>query len=222
MLVLPHTEPGAAWLSWYLPGPRESAEAQVAREKYLYAHYEYQVLRDGDYAWRGFKIEDTELGRIEETPTRRDPEYAQRRRFLVTGLDPAKEYSFCLRMVNVTSTSNEVCYLLPVKPVSAERERPTQVTLYPNYPNPFNPSTAIEYELFAPVRIRLEVFDAIGRSVGVLVDGMRPAGTHTARFDADGLPSGLYVYRLQAGGEYHSSRTMTLNSGRRLCDTLRP
>jgi len=78
-------------------------------------------------------------------------------------------------------------------------ELPEAVRLAQNYPNPFNPLTAIEYELSAPVRVRLEVFDAIGRSVGLLVDGMRPAGQHNARFKADGLPSGLYVYRLQAG-----------------------
>ena len=59
------------------------------------------------------------------------------------------------------------------------------------------------------VRVRLEVFDAIGRSAGILVDGMRPAGMHTVRFDADCLPSGLYVYRSQPGGKT-LTRKMTL------------
>ena len=92
---------------------------------------------------------------------------------------------------------------------SPEGELPDAFALGQNYPNPFNPSTAIEYELPTPQHVRLEVFDATGRSVGVLVDGIRPAGTHTVRFDADNLPSGLYVYRLQANGETRT-RKMTL------------
>ena len=92
---------------------------------------------------------------------------------------------------------------------SPEGELPEAFALGQNYPNPFNPSTAIEYELPAPQHVRLEVFDASGRSVGVLVDGMRPAGTHTVRFAADNLPSGLYVYRLRANGETRT-RKMTL------------
>ena len=92
---------------------------------------------------------------------------------------------------------------------SLEGELPEAFALGQNYPNPFNPSTAIEYELPTPQHVRLEVFDATGRSVGVLVDGIRPAGTHTVRFGADNLPSGLYVYRLQANGETRT-RKMTL------------
>ena len=92
---------------------------------------------------------------------------------------------------------------------SPEGELPDAFALGQNYPNPFNPSTAIEYELPTPQHVRLEVFDATGRSVGVLTDGMRPAGTHSVRFDADNLPSGLYVYRLRANGET-LTRKMTL------------
>ena len=92
---------------------------------------------------------------------------------------------------------------------SPEGELPEAFALGQNYPNPFNPSTAIEYELPTPQHVRLEVFDASGRSVGVLVDGIRPAGTHSVRFDADNLPSGLYVYRLRANGETRT-RKMTL------------
>ena len=81
------------------------------------------------------------------------------------------------------------------------QEFPSTISLKQNYPNPFNPSTAIEYELFRSEHVRLEVFDATGRSVAVLTDGMRPFGWHSVRFDASGLPSGLYVYQLQTGGE---------------------
>ena len=89
------------------------------------------------------------------------------------------------------------------------QEIPDAFALGQNYPNPFNPSTAIEFALPEAAYVLLEVFDAIGRSAGLLVDGMRPAGTHTVRFDAKDLPSGLYVYRLQAGGEAQT-KTMLL------------
>ena len=80
-------------------------------------------------------------------------------------------------------------------------ELPGAAALSQNYPNPFNPSTEIAYELSAPEYVRLEVFDMSGRSVAVLADGMRAAGRHSVRFEAGGLPSGLYAYRLQVGGE---------------------
>ncbi len=79
-------------------------------------------------------------------------------------------------------------------------ELPAAFALEQNYPNPFNPSTEIAYELPAPEYVRLEVFDRTGRRVALLVDGVRSAGLHTIRFEASGLPSGLYAYRMQAGG----------------------
>ena len=102
--------------------------------------------------------------------------------------------------------------IMDVGTVSAEadgQELPDAFALEQNYPNPFNPSTAIEYALPEAAHVFIEVFDATGRSAGVLVDGVRPAGRHSARFDAGSLPSGLYVYRMQAGGQT-MVRKMTL------------
>jgi len=76
---------------------------------------------------------------------------------------------------------------------------PTQLALAQNYPNPFNPSTTIRYELPAASEVRLGVFDMLGREVSVLVNERREAGVHEVRFDASGLSSGVYLYKLQAG-----------------------
>lgn len=70
-----------------------------------------------------------------------------------------------------------------------------------NYPNPFNPSTVIVYELARPGRVRLAVYNALGEEVAVPVDAELPAGEHRASFDGEGLPGGVYFCRLAAGGE---------------------
>lgn len=66
-----------------------------------------------------------------------------------------------------------------------------------NAPNPFNPSTQIRFSLLTTHNARLTVFDILGREVAVLVDGVLPAGTHSVRFDATGLATGVYLYRLE-------------------------
>lgn len=67
-----------------------------------------------------------------------------------------------------------------------------------NYPNPFNPTTTISYNLKENSAVRLTVYDRLGREVKVLVDEMQGAGTHTVEFNASNLPSGIYFYRIKA------------------------
>jgi ligand-binding sensor domain-containing protein len=80
----------------------------------------------------------------------------------------------------------------------ASREVPAEFTLAQNFPNPFNPSTTIKYELPKASDVRLSVFDILGREVSVLVNERRDAGVHEEKFDGSNLASGLYLYRLQA------------------------
>ena len=75
---------------------------------------------------------------------------------------------------------------------------PDKFVLAQNYPNPFNPSTLITYTLGQPGRVRLRVFDERGRHITTLVDEAKAAGTHRTRFDAGRLPSGVYIYRIEA------------------------
>ena len=93
--------------------------------------------------------------------------------------------------------------------LQAEDATPGQFALEANYPNPFNPSTTIAFSLPETSQVRLEVFDLTGRSVALLVNEHLPAGRHSASFDAANLPSGLYVYRLEAG-DFSTTRKMTL------------
>src|SRR5690625_444340 len=88
-------------------------------------------------------------------------------------------------------------------------ELPTQTTLEQNFPNPFNPSTIIQYNLAEAGEVQLEVFDTLGRRVATLLQGTVSAGAHTVTFDASGLNSGIYFYRLSAGNQI-LSRQMIL------------
>lgn len=78
-----------------------------------------------------------------------------------------------------------------------------------NYPNPFNPSTQIRFTLQSSDVTRLTVYDVVGRQVAVLVNGTMPAGSHSITFDASNLTSGVYIYKLEAGGQVITKR-MTL------------
>lgn len=95
-----------------------------------------------------------------------------------------------------------------VEPLSGET--PTEFSLEQNYPNPFNPATTIEFSLTTAGQAELAVFDVLGRKVVTLVDEAMPAGTYRVRFDGEGLPSGLYVYRLTAGDQSILARSMLL------------
>lgn len=75
---------------------------------------------------------------------------------------------------------------------------PQENYLSQNYPNPFNPSTTIRFGLSKKSDIRLEVFNMIGQRVLTISEGERSAGNHEISFNANGLPGGVYVYRLQA------------------------
>jgi hypothetical protein len=76
---------------------------------------------------------------------------------------------------------------------------PTTIELNQNFPNPFNPSTNIEFRVSSFGFVGLKVFDVLGREIATLVNEMRPAGTYRVRWDASSLSSGVYFYRLQAG-----------------------
>jgi hypothetical protein len=87
---------------------------------------------------------------------------------------------------------------------------PEAYALEQNYPNPFNPSTTIAYTVPSQTQVSLEVYDVLGRNVATLVNDVKPAGSHTATFDAANLSSGIYFYKLTAGGKTMARKMMLL------------
>lgn len=86
--------------------------------------------------------------------------------------------------------------LVSLEPIN---ENPDDYTLYQNYPNPFNPKTIIGYSLPTTSKISLVVYDVLGKEVTTLVEGENQAGHYNIVFDAGGLPSGIYFYKLTTG-----------------------
>jgi Secretion system C-terminal sorting domain len=77
---------------------------------------------------------------------------------------------------------------------------PSEFELKQNYPNPFNPSTQIAFSIGRPADVKLAVYDILGREIAVLVNRSMSAGSHSINFMADDLPSGVYFYKMEAGG----------------------
>ncbi len=86
----------------------------------------------------------------------------------------------------------------------------TNFNLEQNYPNPFNPNTTIEYSIPNSTHVTLEIFNVVGEEVTVLVDEMVHQGVHKEVWNASGLPSGLYFYRLQAGNFQQTKKLVLL------------
>ncbi|RJP78110.1 MAG: T9SS C-terminal target domain-containing protein [Candidatus Zixiibacteriota bacterium] len=89
-------------------------------------------------------------------------------------------------------------------------QTPADHALVNVYPNPFNPSATIRYSLAQAGLVDLAVYDLAGREVTRLVDGYREAGSHAVTFDGSGLASGVYLYRLNAGGHLVTAKMVLL------------
>ena len=122
---------------------------------------------------------------------------------VVSYLDPQTTFYWRVKAHNnnIVSDWSDVRRFTTSTPTSAMLSGglPTEYLLHQNYPNPFNPTTVIRYEIPAETYVLLEVYNMLGQRVVVLVDGQQQAGYYTAQFQAESLPSGLYMYRITAG-----------------------
>jgi hypothetical protein len=167
--------PGVVELSWSTASERENHYFQIEKQ----IRGEWIVLDRVDGA--GSSTE-------RHSYSYRDPD-------LVIGT------TYAYRLATVDMSGNRA--LVAEREVSITDVAPQQVSeykLYPNYPNPFNPATTIVYDLKSAGQVKLTVFDVLGRAVAQLQNGYQEAGRHRVEFTAGNLPSGLYLYRLDAPG----------------------
>ncbi len=91
-----------------------------------------------------------------------------------------------------------------------EDGQPFSFNLGQNYPNPFNPSTTITYSVGQQERVSLKVFNTLGQQVATLVDGVVAPGEYETSFDAAGLPTGVYIYKMTAGARTESRKMLLI------------
>jgi hypothetical protein len=93
---------------------------------------------------------------------------------------------------------------------------PNEYKLYTNYPNPFNPTTKIKFDLPLDSRLRgndnvtIIIYDILGREVATLVNEKLPPGTYEVEFNASDYPSGVYFYKLTAGDFNETKKSVLL------------
>lgn len=83
---------------------------------------------------------------------------------------------------------------------------PDKFELSQNYPNPFNPSTNLDFGISEQVFVTLIIYDASGKEIATLINDIKPPGYYTVNFNAAGLSSGIYIYRVSAGKNFAAKR----------------
>ena len=110
--------------------------------------------------------------------------------FIDSEVNSAGTYSYRLKQID-----NDGTYDLS-KTIEVNFGSPIKFELNQNYPNPFNPSTTISFSLPESGKVILKIYNVIGKEIKTLVDGYREAGIYTVNFNAEGLPSGMYIYQM--------------------------
>ena len=95
---------------------------------------------------------------------------------------------------------------LPNNPVN----KVDKFTLHPNYPNPFNPITTIEFYLPESGEVTLTIFNVLGEEVTTLLSASLLSGSHSYRWDASNIPSGIYYYTIQAGNNQATKKLILM------------
>jgi len=145
--------------------------------------FDVERMRDGE-DWKA-------LGFVEGNGNSNSPkDYS----FVDNNVSNAGTYYYRLKQIDNDGTyeySNQI---------EVDFEAPNSLELNQNYPNPFNPSTTISFKLPEPGIVTLKIYNLLGEEIASLVDNYKQAGIHTFNFNAEGLPSGMYLYRLSTNG----------------------
>lgn len=112
--------------------------------------------------------------------------------------NPSRQWGTTSAVLNVTGVDETLIDI-----------NPNKFELYSNYPNPFNPSTKIRYAISQASFAVLKVYSITGKEVATLINELKSPGIYEVNFDGSNLSSGVYIYRLQAGG-FSDAKEMVL------------
>ncbi len=124
--------------------------------------------------------------------------------FVDSRVQPGVEYRYTLRSIDFDGTVHDYATTVTLR----AKPMVTEFRLDQNFPNPFNPSTVIQYQLPMSSEVKLVVYDMLGREVQPLVNTRQAAGSYQVQFNAASLTSGVYFYRLQAGTFVETKKMM--------------
>jgi endo-1,4-beta-xylanase len=191
--------PSLQWLSKYVAGPARPipvsplAFAVVPRNPKLVwrssasaSSYSVQIAEDSTFS---LQATDATVSDTVFQPNPLRPNTTHYWRVNATNQYGTSEYSLTGSFVTNST----------VVGIEDEKSLPNECALYQNYPNPFNPSTSFEFQVSRYEFVSLNVLDVLGRVVATLVHEYRQPGVYSIRWNALGLPSGVYFYRLRAG-----------------------
>ena len=149
--------------------------------------------------------------------------HASRYPVQVTLSDGSENPDFVWRIILQKNGEEQILNLLPGQPTLITKPYDnvelhkvhaddviTEHKLLPNYPNPFNPSTTIQYQLREQVHVSIDVYDAMGRRVQTLRNEMQTSGEYSVRFNAAHLSTGIYFVRLAAGSNIQVQKIMLI------------
>ncbi|MBU0509106.1 T9SS type A sorting domain-containing protein [bacterium] len=153
----------------------------------------FEILRDGA------RVGDVES--LGDTPT------GHRYSWTDYGVESGVVYTYTLVSVNLDG-SRETLGTVAAS-LSDHVGAVTEYALYQNYPNPFNPTTTIAFDLAEAGEVTLTIYNLQGQEIATIIRGQMAVGAHTAVFDASGLPSGMYWYKLTAN-DFTAVRKMML------------
>jgi beta-glucosidase len=152
-----------------------------------YAREFYLKISDGTGAWMDVRHETNGTGGMATIPVG-----ATASKVMMAGIQRATSYGYSLFELQVHGS--------PVNGVEAGTGGlPREYSLSEAFPNPFNPTTVIRYQLPVASEVKLSAYDLLGREVAVLVDEPKAPGSYEVRFDGTGLASGVYLCKLTAG-----------------------
>ncbi len=137
---------------------------------------------------------------------------------LTSPLDNSGAYFWRVSAINIGGEglfSTSRLFTTPLTDVKDQQDIPREFALRQNYPNPFNPSTTIVYDVPKNAHVKITIYDILGRLVTTLVDGVQSASRYSIQWNANGLGTGTYFYRMEAqsqdgSGSFNSVKKLLL------------